>query len=97
MVKEEKKFIANGRILVEEERRKKVENYHKEKQALEKELNRQLEINRAEDYKKLALEYKEKNLEKRIRKQKVHREICSEIMGFILDLTDVFQYIIFEL
>lgn len=74
---------------MEEEIAKKMENYRAEKQKTEKELNKQLEIERAEDYRRLFLEYREKNLEKRMKKQEIHKEICANIMNFVLDLTDV--------
>ena len=68
-----------------------MEDHFIQTQEKKREEEKLIEENRKEEYRKLSLFYREKNLEKRIKKQQVHKEICGEIMNFILDLSDVFS------
>lgn len=73
----------------EETRKKELNDYMLKNQELRKENEKKEEIQRKQEFKELSLLYREKNLEKRIKKQLIHKDICSEIMKFVLDLSDV--------
>ena len=88
---EYKELVYVNREEVEEARKKQTEDYFVQTQEKKREEEKLIEEQRKEEYRKLSLFYREKNLEKRIKKQQVHKVICGEIMNFILDLSDVFS------
>ena len=87
---EYKSFISSNRIISEQIRQKTMANYIDERQKSQKALDAIIEQNHKLEYRSLSLKYREKNLEKKIKKREIHSEICSEIMNFVLDLSDVF-------
>jgi len=90
-------MICADREVHEENRKKEMEELFIQNQAKMKEEERIIEENRKDEYHHLSLFYREKNLEKKIKKQQIHKEICNDIMKFILDLSDVKNFIYFYL
>jgi len=86
---EYKGLIEKNRVVCEENQHKEMEDFLNKKQETQKENDKVMEIQRNEEYKGQSLQYREQNLEKKIKKRVVHKEICKDIMDFILDLSDV--------
>lgn len=86
-----KALVSSNREELEQQKKQEMEEYLHQKQLRKREEDKFIEEARKEEYRQLSLFYREKNLEKKIKKQKIHKEICTDIMNFILDLSDVLE------